>query len=237
MKALLILFLALPASAALTGDFETRARPENLKPFALDLGGVLGAAGVDTGRSWGFPGFEAGIVAGGQFKPSDENTILRGSGVKQFGVPMVSAGVGLPLRFAVVAHGMSYGGAKVIGGGLRWSVFEPPVVGKVLPTAGASVFVDKVSHGAFTATHYAANLSVGWALPMITPFAAAGYDLTQVKVDAGAFPGIAGQSAWARGGRIGVGADVTPFPFLRIRGAYQMLHGRPGATLGLLAKF
>ena len=237
LLALVLLIGAPPARAALSGDFESRVRSNLIKPFALDLGGVLGAASIDTGRSWGFPGFEAGVVSGLQFRPDRDNLILRDSRISAFGVPMLQVGVGLPMDISVVAHGLSYAGTSVVGGGLRFGLFKAPVVGSALPTAGVPFFADKVRNAAFSAQHYAANVSAGWALPLVTPFAALGYDLTQVEVGAAVTPGVAGQSAWARGTRWALGADITPLPLLRLRAAYQMLHGIPGATLGLLFKF
>src|SRR5258708_2940116 len=41
LLALLLLCLALPPPAHLTGDFKNQVSAANLKPFALDLGGVL----------------------------------------------------------------------------------------------------------------------------------------------------------------------------------------------------
>jgi hypothetical protein len=235
--ALLALLLGSPARADVAGDFQTRVRSELIKPFALDLGGVLGAASVDTGRSWGFPGFEAGVVSGLQFRPDKNDLILRDSRVSAFGIPLLQVGVGLPFNTSLVAHGMKVSGVTVIGGGARFSLFKAPIVGAALPTAGISLFADKVTHAAFSGQHYAANVSVGWALPLITPFASAGYDLTKVEVRAANVPGLAGQSAWARGSRFEAGADITPLPLLRLRAAYAMIHGIPGATLGLLFKF
>lgn len=237
LLSLSLLAWAAPARASLTDDFKNQARPELLKPFALDLGGVLGAASTDPGVSLGFPGFEAGIVSGMQFRPDRDDLILRNSGVKAFGVPMIQGAVGLPLGVSVVAHGMTYSGASIFGGGVRYSLFKPGLATKMFPSVGLSFFADKVNAPAFSLLHYAANASAGLSLPLVTPFASVGYDLTKVSVGAATFAGVAGQSAWARGTRVAVGADLTPFPFMRLRGAYQMLHGLPGATLDLLFKF
>lgn len=236
LLALLLLAVAAPAFAAL-GSFNQFVRPENIKPFALDVGGVLGAASVDTGRSWGFPGFEAGIVSGMQFRPDRDDTILRNANIKTFGMPLLSAGVGLPGRVSLVAHGLNVGGVSVIGGGARFSLFEAPAVGSALPQMGISFFGDHIHHADFSGEHYAANLAAGWALPIVTPFAAVGYDLTKISVGAATTAGVVGQSAWARGTRVALGTDITPFPLLRLRLAYQMLHGLPGATASLLFKF
>jgi hypothetical protein len=234
---LLLLCLALPARADLTGDFKTQVSAANLKPFALDLGGVLGAASVDPGRRLGFPHVEAGIVSGAQFRPDRNDAILRNSGVKTFGVPLLQAEVGLPFGFDVVAHGLSYAGAKIFGGGARWTAFKVPLTDGSLPMIGVGVFADKVNHVNFSATHYAVNGSLGWSLPIIAPFINAGYDVTTIAVGAATAVGVVGATARASGSRFGGGLDLTPFPFIRLRAAYELLHGMPGATLDLLVKF
>ena len=66
---LLALLAALTPSAHADpfADFQTRVRTEYVKPFALDLGGVLGGASAHTGPARGLPGFwvGAGAVWGG----------------------------------------------------------------------------------------------------------------------------------------------------------------------------
>lgn len=234
---LLLLCVALPARADLTGDFRQNVTAANLKPFALDLGGVLGAASVDPGRRLGFPHVEAGIVSGIQFRPDRDDAILRNSGVKTFGVPMLHASVGLPFGFDVVAHGLSYAGAKVFGAGARWTAFKVPMTDGSLPMIGVGAFADRVTHSDFEASHYGLNGSLGWSLPLIAPFVNAGLDVTHATVRAATAAGTVGATAWARGSRFGGGVDLTPFPFTRIRAAYEIIHGAPGATLDFLLKF
>ena len=129
----LMLFSAVPVRADISDDFAARVRSEYLKPFALDLGGVLGAASVDPGGSLGFPGFEAGLISGVQFRPDRDNRILRDSGVKAFGVPMAQAAVGLPLGLSVVGHGVGANGITIFGGGLRYSLFKPGLATRCCP--------------------------------------------------------------------------------------------------------
>jgi opacity protein-like surface antigen len=234
---LLVLACALPAHAVSESDFKNKVTNANLEPFARDLGGILGAASVDPGRRIGFPGFEAGVASGVQFRPDPNDTILRDSGVGAFGIPLIHAAVGLPVGFDVVAHGLRYSGANVFGGGLRWTALKAPVVGAAAPTVGLAVFADRVVHSAFSSTHYGFNASAGWALPIVTPFVNAGWDLTSVKVGAAATAGVVGATAWGRGVRLGGGADLTPFPFVKLRLAYEVLHGISGGTADLLLKF
>lgn len=238
LSLLAILACALPARASvLTGDFQNQVTNANLTPFTRDLGGLLGAAEVDPGRRLGFPHVEAGIVSGIQFRPDRDDTLLRNSGVKTMALPMLQGAVGLPFGFDAVVHGLSYSGARVFGGGARWTAFKVPMTDGSLPMIGVGVFADRVNHTAFSATHYAVNGSLGWSLPLIAPFVNAGYDVTSMKVGAATQAGVIGATAWGRGSRFGIGADLTPFPFTRIRAAYQVLHGMPGATADLLVKF
>jgi hypothetical protein len=235
--AALSLFLAFPAHASLEDDFRRQATEGALKPFARDIGGVLGAASVDPGRRLGFPGFEAGIATGIQFRPDRDNRILRASGASAFGVPLLYGAVGLPLGLDVAAHGVKVRGITVYGAGLRYSIFPLPVVGKAGPTAGLGFWADRATHETFDLTHYAFNASAGWALPLITPFVNAGLDVTKLQVTASNIPGVSGMKVWTQASRFGGGVDLTPLPFTRIRAAYQNLHGLPGATLDLLVKF
>ncbi len=240
IRLLLLAALSLsPVLAAATpfSEFEGRVRADLIKPFALDLGGVLGATGFHTGRPLGFPGFEVGFVGATQFRPDKDDRILRDAGVKAFGLPLLHVGVGLPMNFDVVAHGLSVQGASIFGGGVRYGLFKSGLLTKFLPSVGVSVFADKVNHAAFSATHYAANASAMWDLPVVAPFVGFGYDQTKVSVGAATFAGVTGLSETAKGTRLTAGADLTPLPFARIRAAYMLLHGVPGATISLGVKF
>ena len=236
---LLCLLLSLPALAQASplSEFESRARNELIKPFALDLGGVLGASSFPPGRALGFPGFEVGVVGATQFRPDRDDLILRNAGVKAFGLPLIHAAVGLPFRIDLVAHGVSAQGASIFGGGVRCGLFKSGLLTKFLPSVGVSAFGDKVNHGAFNAVHYAFNASAVWNLPFVEPFFGAGLDTTKVTVGAAAVPGVAGLSATATGSRITAGADVKPFPMVRLRAAYMLLHGIPGALFHIGIKF
>ena len=58
---LFLLGLATSASATPWGDIQNHATASNLKPFALDLGGLLGGAAFHSGRAIGFPGFDVDV--------------------------------------------------------------------------------------------------------------------------------------------------------------------------------
>ena len=241
MKTLLALLavslFASSANANALADFQSRVRPDLIKPFALDLGGILGGASAHTGRSLGMPGFWAGVVGSVQTRPDKDNLILRDAGVKAFGIPMVEVGVGLPLNFDVIVHGIRAYDATIYGGGVRYGIYRTGTVTTFLPNVSISAFGDKVNHKHFNATHGALNAAATWNLPIVKPFFLAGYDVTEVKVRAATTAGVAGMSATARGSRFSAGVDVHPLPLISLRGAYTLRHGMPGFDFGLGAQF
>lgn len=242
MKTLPTLFavLALFASSAHANplaDFQSRVQADLIKPFALDLGGILGGASAHTGRALGMPGFWAGVVGSVQTRPDKDDRILRDVGVKAFGVPMIEVGVGLPLKIDVIVHGVKAYDATIFGGGLRYGLYKTGLVTTFLPNVSVSAFGDKVNHKYFNATHGALNAVATWNLPIVKPFFLAGYDMTKVTVGTALIPGVSGLSATARGSRFSAGVDVHPLPLISLRGAYTLRHGIPGFDFGLGAQF
>lgn len=236
---LLALLAALTPSAHADpfSDFNTIVRPEYVKPFALDLGGVLGGASAHTGRTLGVPGFWAGAVGAVQFRPDRDDRVLRDSSVKGFGLPLIEAGVGLPFKIDVIVHGISAMGASIYGGGLRYGVYRTDLVDTFLPNVSISAFGDKVNHKYFSASHGALNAAATWNLPILKPYFVAGYDVTEVKVGAATRASAIGAKATARGSRFSAGVDVRPLPLVSLRLAYTLRHGIPGADLALGASF
>ena len=174
----LLLLASVSASAAPLSDFETRAREDLIKPLALDLGGLLGGASAHTGRTIGFPGFWAGAIGAVQFNPDKNDRILRDSGVKAFGLPMLEVGVGLPFDVDVIAHGMKIYDATVFGAGLRYGLYRTELVDTFMPNVSVSAFGDRINHKHFSATHGGFNAAATWNLPIVKPFFVAGHAVT-----------------------------------------------------------
>lgn len=243
MRSLLLLAVAalssVPARAEADpfGQFRARATLGSLKPFARDLGGLLGSASAHSGRTLGMPGFWVGAVGAVQTRPDRDNQILRGAGVDAFGLPMIEAQVGLPFKFDVIAHGMRLEGATIYGGGLRYGVYRTDLVDTFLPNVSVSAIGDKVVHEHFSAQHGGFNAAATWNLPIVKPFLVAGYDVTKLEVGAASAAGLAGASATASGSRFTGGLELTPFPFVSLRGAYTVRHGVSGFDAGLGVKF
>lgn len=237
LLALLCVLVAAPSRADVFSDFQSKVQTEYLKPFALDLGGVLGGASAHTGRALGMPGFWAGVVAGVQFRPDRDDRILRDANVKAFGVPLVEAGVGLPFKVDLIVHGLTAHGLTIYGGGLRYGLYKTDLVDGFLPNVSIAAFGDKVNHAYFSASHGSMDATATWNLPVVKPYFLAGFDVTEVKAGAANTPGVTGAKATARGSRFSAGADIHPMPFVSLRGAWTMRHGIPGFDAGLGVQF
>jgi hypothetical protein len=244
MKRTLCLFVLLASATSARAvqpnpfsGFAQNAASASLRPFSLDLGGLLGASTVDTGRTYGIPGFWVGGDAALQTRPDANDQILRKANVHSFALPMIQAGAGLPFGIDVMLHGVGAYGVTIYGGGVRKSLYRTGLVDTFLPNVAVSAFGDKVNAGAFSASHGALNATASWDLPLIKPFVEAGYDLTKVSVSAANVPGLAGVTATTNGTRYSLGVDLTPFPFFDLRVALLELHGIPGGQLGLGVTF
>ena len=124
----LLLAVCLQATAAYAdqwGGFAANADSGSLKPFARDLGGLLGSAAFHSGRSLGLAGWDIGVQGGVGLQPDKNDRIMRNNGVSSFGTPWVQAEIGLPFNISGFIRGVSAQGLTVSGGGLRYGVYAP----------------------------------------------------------------------------------------------------------------
>ncbi len=226
-----------PVHAGPFNEFDQRILGSLIKPMALDLGGLMGAVSFHTGQSLGVPGFSAQAKGAVQSTPDKNNLVLRNTGVKTFGIPVLELGVGLPFRIDVIAHGIKAEGISLFGGGLRYQIFKAGLITKFLPNVGVAAFGDVMTHDAFRARHFGLNAAASWDLPLVDPYVGAGYDATTLKVNSATTVGVTGLTASAVGSRFTAGVEATPFPFLRVDAAALLLHGIPGGHFSLGAKF
>jgi len=217
-------------------QFKSRVQNNLIKPFAKDLGGVLGGGDFHSGRALGFPGFDVQATAAVQFKPDKDNVILDAAGVKAFGVPRVQVEVGLPYNIDVIARGLSAYGGSILGGGLRYGIWKTKVLG-MLPDIAVSAFGDRFDHDLFKVSHFSFNLVVSFNLPVIKPYLGVGLDSTKVTIKDAANPALIGLSAKSTGSRITAGVDLTFIPFTHVYGAYSLFNGNSGAEFGLGVRF
>ncbi|MBI3550863.1 MAG: hypothetical protein HY078_17645 [Elusimicrobia bacterium] len=209
----------------------------SLKPFARDLGGVLGSASFHSGRPLGVTGFDIGAHGGMQFRPEKNDRILRDHNVHAFGVPWVQAELGLPFRMDGFIRGISYQGLTIAGGGLRYgirNVIDAPWT----PQPLVSWVAHSVTHSDFTASHMGLNLVISCGIPVFTPYLAAGVDRTRVVVrQATTNPTMIGTQATTTESRFTGGVRVRPYPFTYLQAAMTLAHGIPGADVGLGLRF
>ncbi len=218
------------------GEFKSRVQTQLIKPFAKDIGGIIGGSDFNSGRVLGFPGFDAGLAGVVQFKPDSDNLIFTNAKVKEFGLPVVYASFGLPYSVDAVLRGMSASDITLIGGGLRYGVYKSGLA-KFVPDVTASVFFDKLAHDYFDVTHYSLDIHASMDIPVIKPFIGVGYDNTKVEIKASNNPLITGLSDTAKEMRYTLGAKFSPVPLIYVFGAYSIFHGSPGAQIGAGARF
>lgn len=234
---------AAPAKADSFEDFETyigatQAQAKKLlKPFAADFGGLVGGADFNSGRALGFPGFDVGLAATVQTKPSSGNDILQNAGVDAFGLPLLQASVGLPVIGADVAvRGLSVGGLSVMGAGVRYPVFKSSTLTKFIPDIAVSVFYDTVNYDFFKGSHMSFDVSASLDIPIVKPFAGVGYDRTTLEVK-GVNAIVNGVEETSSEPRYTLGVKFSPLPLVYIYGAWSSLHGQTGYQGGLGARF
>lgn len=208
-----------------------------LKPFVMDLGGIIGANDFNSGRALGFPGFEAGLAVTVQSKPSIENRLLRDAGVNAFGVPMLQAGAALPLIGAdAMVRATGYSGFSIMGAGLRKSVIKSGTVTKFIPDVSVSAWYDVVTYDYFKGSHLSFDASASFDIPVIKPYVGVGIDRTTLEVK-NVSAALNGVDATISKPRYTVGVRLSPLPLLYIYGAYNILHGQAGYSFGAGAKF
>jgi hypothetical protein len=246
MKWLIVLFFvslaAVPVWAGNYDGFEQFADAGSLKPFARDLGGILGSGTFHTARPLGFSGFDLGVQAGGQVYPSKGDDILRNNGVKVFG---------MPYRIDGFIRGTSAEGLTIAGGGVRYGLLktsDKPWAPQLLLSGVAHAVV----YQSFSASHEGANLVYSMGNSVFSPYLAGGFDHVRL-VDRSAALGINGtvvntlESRFTAGVQLrpwntsvageGESGRVHPLSFVYINAAYILAHGQSGAEGGLGMRF
>ncbi len=234
-----LLFAAASAVAGADqyGGFARYADEGALKPFARDLGGVLGASTFQSGRSLGLTGFDVGARFGGQFYPSKGDRILRNNGVRVFGLPWVQAEVGMPFKLSGFIRGISYQGLTIAGGGLRYGLYaasDRPWAPQFL----VSVVGHSVVHQDFSASHFGASLVCSAGTPFFAPYAGAGLDRMRLVVRQSSLDAtLNGRAVNTLESRFTLGLRLTPYQFTYLSLAATMAHGQAGAEAGLGVRF
>ena len=218
-------------------DFPVYVTADSLKPFAKDLGGLLGSALYTTARSIGFSGFDLGFRGAVQFEPSPDNEILKKSKVKAFWFPWVQAEIGMPFRLDGFIRGFNYQGLTVSGGGLRWGITKvndmPYKVQVMLVGAGHAAV-----HRSFSITHFNGSVVCSYRFPKIVSYAGMGFDRTNLVVkEAPAGSGLAGGTVSVLEPRFTLGVNIKPAQFVYLALAGNLVHGQPAFESSIGIRF
>lgn len=236
----LLPLLAAGAKADPFSDLKTQLTAlgkSQIKPFAADLGGIIGGNDFHSGAAIGFPGFDAGLAVTLQSKPSAENRLLRNAGVDTFGAAVLHAGAALPLIGAdLMVRGVSYSGFSIIGGGLRYPLLKSGTVARFIPDVSVSAYYDVIDYKYFKGSHMSFDAAASFNIPIIKPFVGVGLDRTKVEVQK-VSAALNGASGTISKPRYTVGVRFSPLPLLYVYGAYNVLHGQAGYSVGAGAKF
>ncbi|MCR4821174.1 MAG: hypothetical protein K5838_08650 [Elusimicrobiales bacterium] len=174
------LLIAAPAKAGYYDNFKFAAK-ENIKPFARDLGSLLGTGTANTARSLGFSGFDLGLHAGAMLKPSKENAVLDKD--KAIGLGLVQLEIGMPYRIDGFIRGNEYEGIAAVGGGLRYGLWNVSDENYKVNAAIVGM-CNMVSAKSFYAVHWNATLVLSMNLPVLSPYISGGVDSTYLVAQA-----------------------------------------------------
>ncbi|MBN1822813.1 MAG: hypothetical protein JW803_00680 [Endomicrobiales bacterium] len=207
---------------------------EALDNLSKDLGMLMGGGAVHQGANLGVPGLDIGIHVPMK-SVKDENTIVKAADVDNILLPILQAEVGLPGNIDVIGRYTGYAGASMVGGGLRYGILKPSVPG--LPSVSAQVVYNALNVSSngnkFTATTMSALATASIGFPVITPYAAVGFDQTAIKPDST----ISDKEGAASGLRIEGGVNLKLIPLTYLQMGASSVCGETGYTVGLGVKF
>ena len=239
---LAVVFSALSVLSAWAGfsDFKNLVTNDDLKPFARDIGGMLGANPAHSGRSLGFPGFDVGIKAGGMLKVDKDDNLLKAADLKKFGMPWIQAELGLPFKLDGFIRGFSYGGLTMVGGGLRYGLLNVTDL-PLTPQLTATVMANTLSYSQFSATHIGGDLTVSVKALIVEPYLGVGVDRTKVEVKSVGLGNVSGvkdgDTAVGTAPRITLGLNLKPLPLVYIHAGYTLIKSASGFETGVGIRF
>ena len=216
------------------GNFPDNVNEDNIKYFAKDMGGLLGAGTFTTGRVLGWGGFQVGPHASMWFRPSGKNTALGPDAGAQV-LPWMQAGIGFPWRIDGFIRAGSMDGFTAAGGGFRWGILRPVQTEWAFQTMLVAA-ADAGVANAFSVAHYGASVVMSMTMKYFTPYVSAGVDNTTVTVKdvRSALDGTS-QNVWTPRGLVGV--DYKLPSYLDVTLAGNWAHYGPGAEASLTLRF
>ncbi len=229
LLALGVMFVSLQAVRADSGTYADfpKAAASDLKPFARDLGGLLGSGTNQTARVLGFGGFDFSGRGVMQFEPDRKNGILKKN--KPFGLGWVQAEIGMPFRIDGFIKAASFDNMAVAGGGLKYGLTQPQKKVQAMLVASGNL----AAHKFFYAAHLAYGLAVSLNTPVVSPYFGVGMDNTRLTVQTVDDPSLAGRRVSVVEPRYTAGVKMTFLNYGYLSGGYIYTHGRGLVTAGL----
>ena len=209
------------------GDFQ-QASVSDLRPFARDLGGLLGSGTNQTARVLGFGGFDVSGRTVVQFEPESGDGILAKN--KPFGLGWVQAEIGMPFRIDGFIRAGSFANLALSGGGLKYGLTQPQKKIQAMVVAVGNM----AAHKFFYATHFAASLVFSVNTPVVAPYFGAGMDNTTLTVQNNLNdPTLVGKRISVFEPRYMAGFRATFMSYGFISCGYTYTHGRSLVNAGL----
>ncbi len=197
--------LGLSCAAAANYDNFRGVTPAALKPFARDLGGLLGSGTNQTARPLGFAGFDIGVRGVTQFNPSSGNSVLKKNNL--FGLGFVQAEIGMPYRIDGFVRGGAFEGVAVAGGGLRYGLWNLSDE-KYKINAMLVGMANMATHRYFNAVHFNTGLVISINVPVVSPFIGFAYDMTRFQAQGVNDVSLAGKKVYVSAARYTAGMRV-----------------------------
>ena len=203
----------------------------NLDNLAKDLGPVLGGDSFRSGKNLGFPGFDISVRTP-YATVSNDDAIVKASGVDNIPFPMLQAEIGLPFSIDIIGRFASYYSATMMGAGLRYCVLKSWVPGVPYVSVQSvynSLVVDS-GVNKLKANTLSTAVVASWKFLVIEPYIGASYDNTTVNPDSTLGVNINGSANTVR---YDGGVSLVLFPLTYIQLGVSSSNGNMGYTAGL----
>ena len=203
-------------------------------PIVEAFGTAVGGGLYHTAATHGVLGFDVGVRAMMVMIPEGESDILDSSDVTFFPVPAAQLSVGLPMDFEVMVRGFSVKfedeTISLFGAGIKKNI-TPHLPMPGLPDISAMIAYHSFkASDVLTSSHISFNLMVSKKFLIITPYAGFGFDKTSMDIEYTYVDNTqiipievpVSHTIDASSGRFTVGLNLTPFPFIKIFGDYNL---------------
>lgn len=228
-------------------DFGENVNQANVRSFAKDLGGLMGAGTYTTGRILGWGGFQIGPRANMIFKMSKANgedhatqqqtALGHRDDVGAIFYPWLQADIGMPGRIDGFIRASSYEGLTIAGGGLRWGITRPnELLGSLQPML--VVAAHSASSRDFSAVHYNASLVLSAKFKYFVPYIGGGVDYTTLNINSAInAPELVGEREYAATARATAGFNFKLPSYLDLSLAANYAHYGLGAEASFTIRF